>query len=79
MQAAEIARHLMTLEFLHTEVGKKLHMRGCPYLKETDEVKATSRSKGSEGKPNEAKSRRLCSYCAARLEESLRIELEVTD
>ena len=80
LQAAEIAmRHLRTLEFLHTKEGTKLHMRGCHFLKDMDEAKATSRSRGSEGKPNEATSRMLCSYCAARLEESLRIELEVTD
>ena len=79
-QAAEIAvRHLMTLEFLHTKAGTKLHLRGCRFLKDMDEAKATSRSRGSEGKPNEATSRMLCSYCAARLEESLRIELEATD
>ena len=78
LQAAEIAvRHLRTLEFLHTKEGTKLHLRGCRFLKDMDEAKATSRSRGSEGKPNEA--RRLCSYCAARLEESLRIELEATD
>ena len=77
-EAAEIVvRHLRTLEFMHTKEGTKLHMRGCHFLKEMDEAKATSRSRGSEGKPNEA--RMLCSYCAKKLEESLRIELEATD
>ena len=62
-QAAEIAvRHLMTLEFLHTKVGTKLHMRGCHWLKERDKVKATSRSKGSEGKPIEKRQK-----CCARI------------
>ena len=82
LEAAEVAvRHLKTLEWCHTREGTKIHMRGCHFLKETDEVieKATSRRKGSEGKPNEATSRMLCSFCAVRLENSLRIELESTD
>ena len=76
-EAAEVAvRHLKTLEWCHTREGTKIHMRGCHCLKETDEV---IRHKGSEGKLNEATSRMLCACCAARLEVSLRIELESTD
>ena len=81
-KAAEVAvRHLKTLEWCHTRGGTQIHMRGCHVLKETDEVieKATSRRKGSEGKPHEVKSRMLCTSCAVRLDNSLRIELESTD
>ena len=78
--AAQCGRHLRSLEFYNTREGIKLHLSGCRYLKE-DEVleKPTSRRKGSEGKSHEAISRTLCSYCAVRLENSLRIELESTD
>ena len=81
LEAAEVAvRHLKTLEWLHTREDTKIHLRGCHFLKETEVIeKTTSRRKGSEGKPNEVVSRTLCSYCAVRLEESLRIELESTD
>ena len=78
--AAQCGRHLRSLEFYNTREGIKLHLRGCRYLKE-DEVleKPTSRRKGSEGKPHEVISRTLCSYCAVKLEDSLRVELESTD
>ena len=80
LEAAEVAvRHLKTWEWLHTREGTKIHLRGCHYLKDEVMDQGTSRRKGSEGKPNEVVSRTLCSGCAVRLEESLRIELESTD
>ena len=73
-------RHLKTLEWCRTPQGTKIHLRGCHVLKEKDESMqtSTSRRKSTEGKPHEVKSRILCTYCALRLEESLRIELEST-
>ena len=82
VEAAEVAvRHFKSLDWCHTREGTRLHMRGCHALKETHEVfeKATSRRRGIEGKPHEVISRKMCSFCAVRLENSLRIELESTD
>ena len=78
LEAAEVAvRHLKTSEWLHTREGTKIHLRGCHYLKDEVMDQGTSRRRGGEG--NGVVPRTLCSYCAVRLEESLRIELESTD
>ena len=85
VKAAEVAkvavRHFKGLDWCHTREGTKVHLRGCRILRETDEVieQATSRRRGSEGRPHEVISRTLCYWCAVRLDESLRIELESTD
>ena len=37
--AAELAvRHLRTVEWLHTREGRKIHLRGCQHLKESEDV-----------------------------------------
>ena len=78
--ATQCVRHMRSLEFYNTREGIKLHLSGCRYLKGDDVLaKPTSRHKGSEGKSHEVISRTMCSYCAVRLENSLRIELESTD
>ena len=61
-QAFEIfVRRLMDLEFLHPKrADAKLHMRVCPWMQ-------GSGGWDREGTRNEVISRRLCSFCAARL------------
>ena len=77
-QVAEVAlRHLKSLDWCHTPQGMRLHLRGCHFLKEADEVIETG-SRRMKGQPHEVISRSLCTHCAVRLENSLRIELEST-
>ena len=79
-KVAEVAaRHFKSLDWCHTPKGMRLHVRGCHFLKETDEVIETgSRRRGIQGQPHEVISRSLCTHCAVRLENSLRTELEST-
>ena len=77
-KVAEVAAsHFKSLDWCHTPQGTRLHLRDCHFLKGTDEVIETG-SRRMKGQPHEVISRSLCTYCAVRLEKSLRIELEAT-